>query len=72
MVWYTSKASGAFQIVQRKQSGWVNWGTNGENECPELPVGVHIKTAYGPYAKSWKSLADHLEIGPDVNVEWSL
>jgi len=22
-------------------------GANGENECPELPVGVMIKTAYG-------------------------
>ncbi|MFV0300809.1 MAG: hypothetical protein ACK5IP_08025, partial [Paracoccus sp. (in: a-proteobacteria)] len=37
MVWWTSQPSGAFQIVQRRQSGWVNWGSNGENECPELP-----------------------------------
>lgn len=61
MIWWTSEPSGAFQIVQRPQSGWVNWGSNGENECPELPVGVEIKTAYGPFAASWESVADGLE-----------
>jgi hypothetical protein len=50
MVWWTSAPSGAFKIVQRRQSGWVNWGANGENECPELPVVVDIKTAHGPFA----------------------
>ena len=64
MVWYTSEPSGAFQIVQRRQSGWVNWGTNGENECPELPVGVMIKTAYGPFADTWQIVADQLETPP--------
>ena len=68
MIWYTSKASGAFQIVQRRQSGWVNWGSNGENECPELPVGVEIKTAYGPYAGTWREIADRLETPPKVSV----
>lgn len=68
MVWWTSKPSGAFQIVQRRQSGWVNWGSNGENECPELPVGVDIKTAYGPFAASWESVADRLETPPVVEV----
>ena len=53
--------SGAFQIVQRRQSGWVNWGSNGENECPELPVGVTIRTAYGPFAANWTEIADRLE-----------
>ncbi|MDQ0469526.1 hypothetical protein [Labrys wisconsinensis] len=61
MIWWTSQPSGAFQIVQRPQSGWVNWGSNGENECPELPVGVDIRTAYGPFASRWMEVADRLE-----------
>ena len=69
MVWWTSRPSGAFQIVQRRQSGWVNWGTNGENECPELPVGVEIETAYGPLARDWTTVADQLETPPAVSVE---
>ncbi|ACP21587.1 hypothetical protein NGR_b01200 (plasmid) [Sinorhizobium fredii NGR234] len=68
MVWWTSAASGAFQIVQRRQSGWVNWGSNGENECPELPVGVDIKTAYGAFAERWETVADQLETPPLVRV----
>jgi len=66
MVWWTSQPSGAFQIVQRRQSGWVNWGSNGENECPELPVGVTIKTAYGLFADRWQRVADQLETPPVV------
>ncbi|KFI81893.1 hypothetical protein BREU_2152 [Bifidobacterium reuteri DSM 23975] len=58
MIWITSQPSGAFQIVQRPQSGWVNWGTNGENECPALPVGSRIRTIYGPYGDNWRSRAD--------------
>ena len=72
MVWWTSQPSGAFQIVQRRQSGWVNWGTNGENECPELPVGVEIKTAYGPFATSWELIADQLETPVNAVTEASL
>ncbi|HWJ73118.1 MAG TPA: hypothetical protein VNX29_08140 [Kaistia sp.] len=68
MVWWTSAASGAFQIVQRRQSGWVNWGSNGENECPELPVGVDIKTAYGRFKDDWQRIADQLESPPLVTV----
>jgi hypothetical protein len=68
MVWWTSSPSGAFQIVQRPQSGWVNWGSNAENECPELPVGVAIKTAYGMFAEDWQHVADQLETSPDVSV----
>jgi len=68
MIWWTSKPSGAFQIVQRRQSGWVNWGSNGENECPELPVGVDIKTAYGPFAATWREVGDRLEREPTVTV----
>ncbi|MBN3496623.1 hypothetical protein [Arthrobacter pascens] len=67
MVWWTSEPSGAFQIVQRRQSGWVNWGTNGENECPELPVGVQIKTAYGMFSDGWQHVADQLESAPTVH-----
>ena len=67
MVWWTSEPSGAFQIVQRRQSGWVNWGTNGENECPELPIGVEIKTAYGMFSDGWQHVADQLETPPTVH-----
>ncbi|MFC9351644.1 hypothetical protein [Arthrobacter sp. NPDC057013] len=67
MVWWTSEPSGAFQIVQRRQSGWVNWGTNGENECPELPVGVQIKTAYGMFGDGWQHVADQLETAPTAH-----
>lgn len=66
MVWWTSEPSGAFQIVQRESSGWVNWGSNGENECPELPVGVDIKTAYGPFGANWEPKALELETPPTV------
>jgi hypothetical protein len=69
MVWWTSKPSGAFQIVQRRQSGWVNWGTNGENECPELPAGVAIKTAYGRIKNDWRVVADQLETPPVVSTQ---
>ena len=68
MIWWTSRPSGAFQIVQRRQSGWVNWGSNGENECPELPVGVDIKTACGIFADNWMQVADNLETPPQVAV----
>ena len=68
MIWWTSEPSGAFQIVQRRQSGWVNWGTNGENECPELPVGVTIRTAYGAFAQDWMKVADQLEASPSCTV----
>lgn len=57
MIWLTSSPSSAFQIVQRPQSGWVNWGTNGENECPSLPVGSTVRSIYGPYADSWRDEA---------------
>jgi len=65
MVWWTS---GAFQIVQLRQSGWVNRGTNGESECPELPVGVDIKTAYGWFADRWVTIAEQLVTPPAVRV----
>ncbi len=68
MVWWTSVPSGAFQIVQRRQSGWVNWGSNGENECPELPVGADIKTAYGQFADGWELVSDQLETPPVVTI----
>lgn len=69
MVWQTKHASNAFQIVQRPQSGWQNWGTNAENECPSLPVGSLIHTAYGPYQNNWREVADSLEALADVRAE---
>lgn len=57
MIWLTSSPSTAFQIVQRPKSGWVNWGTNSENECPALPVGTTVRAVYGPYADSWRKEA---------------
>ncbi|WP_413451727.1 hypothetical protein AA0Y32_14600 [Georgenia phoenicis] len=68
MVWWTSVPSGAFQIVQRRQSGWVNWGSNSENECPELPVGADIKTGWRPAPDGWTAFADQLETSPEVAV----
>ena len=69
MIWLTSRPSGGFQIVQRPQSGWVNWGTNTENESPALPVGTHIRTIYGPYADSWRERADLEALGQRITVE---
>ena len=46
----------------------MNWGSNGENECPELPVGVDIKTACGIFADNWMQVADSLETPPQVAV----
>src|SRR5699024_1320229 len=60
MVWCTSNNVSRYQIVQREDSGWVNWGTNGENEYPELPVGSTIYTAYGKF-ENWEYLADAME-----------
>ncbi len=65
MVWYTSNIVGRYQIVQRKDSGWVNWGTNGENEYPELPSGSTIYTAYGQF-DDWQKQADSMEKNIDV------
>lgn len=60
MVWYTSEVVSRYQIVQRKDSGWVNWGTNGENEYPELPTGSTIYSAYGQF-EDWEKQADTME-----------
>lgn len=60
MVWYTSENVARYQIVQRPASGWVNWGTNGENEYPELPIGSTIYSGYGQFEK-WEQEADRME-----------
>ena len=60
MVWYTSNVVSRYQIVQRNDSGWVNWGTNGENEHPELPTGSTIYSAYGKF-DNWETQADTME-----------
>lgn len=69
MVWQTENAAGAFQIVQRPDSGWQNWGTNGENECPALPTNTLIHTAYGPYEDNWKDVAESLEAIQQIKVD---
>jgi hypothetical protein len=60
VVWCTSQPVRRFQIVQRPQSGWVNWGTNGENEFPELPSGTTIRMSYGP-TEDWTADAARME-----------
>lgn len=60
MVWYTNNVVAHYQIVQRDDSGWVNWGTNGENEYPELPTGSIITCGYGQFNK-WEDFADSME-----------
>jgi hypothetical protein len=47
---YVNRTVPRMQIVQRQESGWVNWGTNGENEYPEMPSGSTIFSAYGRFA----------------------
>jgi hypothetical protein len=69
MIWSTSAASDRFQIVQRRESGWGNWGTNAENERPTLPVVTIIRTAYGPFADSWMQVADQLGTPLVANVD---
>lgn len=59
-VWYTTRPVRRYQIVQRHSSGWVNWGTNGENEYPELPSGTTIRSSYGRY-DDWTVEAAKLE-----------
>jgi hypothetical protein len=70
--WRTSVPSGSFQILQRREPGWVNRGTNGENECPELPTGTTIRTAYGPYAAAWREVAERLETPPSAELRTAM
>jgi hypothetical protein len=60
VVWYTSRPVRRYQIVERAQSGWHNWGTNGENEYPELPSGSTIRMAYGRFDE-WTTEAARME-----------
>jgi hypothetical protein len=48
------------QIVQRHESGWVKWGTNGENEYPEMPSGSTIWSAYGQFP-NWETEVARME-----------
>lgn len=57
---YVNRTVPRMQIVQRYDSGWVNWGTNGENEYPEMPTGSTIWSAYGAFAE-WRAEADRME-----------
>lgn len=67
VVWHTSQAVRRYQIVQRPQSGWVNWGTNGENEFPELPSGSTIRLAFGRF-DNWTLQADRLSTAVRVEL----
>lgn len=64
---YVNRTVPRMQIVQRRDSGWVNWGTNGENEYPELPSGSTIWSAYGRFA-DWEAEADRMETPLAVTV----
>ena len=57
---YVNRPIPRMQIVQRYDSGWVNWGTNGENEYPELPSGSTIWSAYGRF-HDWLAEANKME-----------
>ena len=57
---YVNRTIPRMNIIQRRESGWVNWGTNGENEYPELPSGSTIWSAYGAFA-DWEAEADKME-----------
>ena len=57
---YVNRPVPRMQIVQRHDSGWVNWGTNGENEYPEMPTGSTIWSAYGAFT-DWEHTADCME-----------
>lgn len=67
VVWYTSQPVRRYQIIQRPQSGWVNWGTNGENEYPELPSGSTIRMACGHFS-NWFNQAKRMESPVMVDV----
>ena len=64
---YVNRPVPRMQIVQRFDSGWVNWGTNGENEYPELPSGSTIWSAYGRF-DNWEAEADRMETPLAVSV----
>ncbi|MGO8095806.1 hypothetical protein [Rhizobium leguminosarum] len=46
-------------------------GSNGENECSVLPVGVDIKTASGPFADRWERIALQSETPPVIESDSS-
>lgn len=60
MIWYTSNPAARLQIVQKRSSGWVNWGSNGENEYPALPIPAYVYNAYGQWT-DWEKEADKME-----------
>ncbi|WP_174827159.1 hypothetical protein [Rhizobium ruizarguesonis] len=66
-----SAVAGNFLIVQRRQSHWVNWGSNGEDECCEFPVGIDIKTACRPFADRWERIAPQSETPPVIESDSS-
>ena len=57
---YVNRTVPRMDIIHRRESGWVNWGTNGENEYPEMPTGSTIWSAYGAFT-DWRHTADCME-----------
>ena len=64
---YVNQVVHRLDIIQRHESGWVNWGTNGENEYPELPSGSTIWSAYGRF-NNWQTEADRMETPLTVSI----
>ncbi len=60
VIWYTDQPIRRLQIVANPKSGWINWGTNGEKEYPELPSGTTIKLSYGRF-NNWIEEAKKME-----------
>ena len=57
---YVNRTIPRMQIVQRYVSGWVNCGTDGENEYPEMPSGATIWSTYGQFP-DWEGEAEKME-----------
>jgi hypothetical protein len=57
---YVNRRVDRIDVIQRRETGWVNWGTNGENEYPELPAGSTIWSAYGRF-DDWEREVDRME-----------
>lgn len=64
---YVDNVVQRFEIAQKNSNGWVNWGTNGENEYPELPSGSTISSAYDKY-EVWEDEVDKMETPIGVSV----
>jgi len=64
---YVNRVVPRMNIIQRRSSGWVNWGTNGENEYPELSSGSTIWSAYGRF-DDWELEADRMQTPVAISI----